>query len=123
MDDGAGNDGPSPLTSDDEVDGSSDLPGEAGLDSPFWDLLLFAVICAVGAGVTVALRRQPLVVVVIVLGVIVGTVAFASRRADRRWTLRDYVRFTGFVIIAMGFGPWRSSSCGCRSARASCGEF
>lgn len=106
MDDGPEHEGLDPLTSDDMVEGSSDTPGEAGLDSPFWDLPLYAAICAVGAGATVALRRHPWAVVAAVLVAIIVIVVVASRLAGRRWALRDYVMFTGFVIAGLGFAAF-----------------
>jgi hypothetical protein len=103
MDGEADNDGLDHLTPDDEVDGSSDASGDPHLDSPFWDLLLYAAICAVGAGAAVALRRHPWAVGMAVLAAIVVLVVLASRLAGRRWTLRDYVMFSGFVIGGLCF--------------------
>ncbi len=77
----------------------ADGPLELLSATPLGDVLLFAVVCAVGALVVAALRIHPIITVGASLAVVVGFVWWAGRKANRPWRPSDYLTL-GLLTIA-----------------------
>lgn len=75
--------------------------------TPFGDLVIFAVICATGAGLALLFRAHPAISVGLLIAAVAVSVWAASRiaaRAGNPWAPWTYVRFALLIVASLLVG-------------------